>query len=228
MLFFVYLDDILIGCTRRFVCKAVCQSKHTLQRVVGFITSPKLVTEPSRHLDFVGKIFDLSSGTPDNGPVMLRGLVRLWLLLMLRLLHRKGMERLMGCLEWGLRPSLGLTPFLAGAYCWKHAGGSRFPCALLRPLLTAICFAFVPQRYTVKARVQAEPPACWSEYVLFVDAAHVGLNTFFVGLYLPPGGEAHVPMLPLGGYLASGGFIRMGVGRSPGRLKEVASGICGQ
>ena len=67
-------------------------------------------------------------------------------------------------------------------------GGSRVPRALLRPLLTTICFAFVPQRYMMKARVQAEPPAYWSEYVLFADAAPVGLDTFSVGLYLPSGG----------------------------------------
>ena len=84
---------------------------------------------------------------------MLRGLVRLWLLLVLGLLNRKGMKRLLGCLEWALTPSAGLSPFLGGAYCWKHLGGSRVPRALWRPLLTAICFAFVPQKYPIKARV---------------------------------------------------------------------------
>ena len=98
------------------------------------------------------------------------------------------MERLLGRLEWALRPSAGLSPFLAGAYCWKHAGGSRVPRALLRPLLTAICFAFVPQKYLVKARVQAEPPTCWGDHVLFADAAPVGADSFSVGLYLPLGG----------------------------------------
>ena len=158
MLFFVYVDDILIVGMRRFVPKAVCQARHRLKRV-GFIISPKSVTEPSRQLDFVGNIFDLSSDTLENRPGMLRGLVRVWLLLVLGLLNRKGMERLLGRLEWAFRPSEGLSPFLAGAYCWKHAGGSRVPRALLRPLLTAICFAFVPQRYMMKAGVQADTPA---------------------------------------------------------------------
>ena len=44
------------------------------------------------------------------------------------------------------------------------------------------------KKYTAKARVQAEPPAYSSEYVLFADAAPVGLANFFVGLYLPLGG----------------------------------------
>ena len=150
MLCFVFLDDILIVGIRRFVRKAVRRATHRLQRV-GFVISPKSVTEPSLNLDFVGKVFDLSSGTLENRPGILRGLVRLWLLLVLGLLNRKGMERLLGRLEWALRPSAGLSPILAGAYCWKHAGGSRVPRALLRPLLTAISFALVPQRYAVKA-----------------------------------------------------------------------------
>ena len=62
------------------------------------------------------------------------------------------------------------------------------PRALLRPLLIAICFAFVPQKYPIKARVQAEPPSCWGEHVLFADAAPVGPDSFCVGLFLPLGG----------------------------------------
>ena len=82
--------------------------------------SHESVTEPVRDLDFGGKVFDLKRGTLENRPGMLRGLVRLWLLLVLGLLNRKGMERLLGFLEWALRPSAGLSPFLAGAYCWKQ------------------------------------------------------------------------------------------------------------
>ena len=95
VLFFVYLDDILIVDTPHFVHKAVRRAKHRLQPV-GFIISAQSVTEPSRSLDFVGKVFDLSSGTLENRPGMLRGPVRLWLSLVLGLQNRKGMERLLG------------------------------------------------------------------------------------------------------------------------------------
>ena len=114
MLFFVCLDDILIVGTRRFVRKAVRRARHRLQRV-GFVISSKYVTEPSRNVDFVGKVFDLNSGTLENRPGMLRGLVRLWLLLVLGLLDQKGMDRLLGRLESALRLLAGLSPFLAGA-----------------------------------------------------------------------------------------------------------------
>ena len=148
----------------------------------------KSVKEPACDLDFVAKVFDLKRGTLENRSGMLRGLVRLWLLLVLGLLNRKAMERLVGRLEWALRPSAGLSPFLAGTDCWKHAGGSRVPRALWRPLLTAICFVFVTQKYLIKARVLAEPPSCWGGHVLFANAAPVGPDSFYVGLYLPLGG----------------------------------------
>ena len=45
VLFFVYVDDILIVGTRRFVRKAVRRAKHRLHRV-GFIISPKALAEP--------------------------------------------------------------------------------------------------------------------------------------------------------------------------------------
>ena len=190
----VWLGRRCGGCLYCFVCLAGrhfnCRNQGAQQRLqrVGFVISQKSVTEQADDLHFVGKVFDLKRGTLENRPGMLRGLVRLWLLLVLGLLNRKGMERLLGRLEWALRPSVGLSPFLAGAYCWKHAGGSRVPRALLRPLLTAICFAFVPQKYPVKARVQVEPPTYWGDHVLFADAAAVGPDNFSVCLYLPLGG----------------------------------------
>ena len=209
--------------------KAVRRAKHRLQ-CVGFVICPKSVMEPSRNLDFVGKVFDLRSDTLEHRPGMLRGLVRLWLLLVLGLLTRKGMERLPGRLEWVLRPSAGLSPFVAGAHCWKHGGGSRVPRALMRPLLTTICFAFVPRQYVAKARVQAEPQTCWCGYILFADAAPVWPNTFSVGLYLPSGGMRvwACAMPPLVSTFAGGGVMGMGAGCSPGRLYEVALGMCGQ
>ena len=60
MLFFVYLDDILIVGTRRFVKKTVRRARHRLQKV-GFIIKKKSETERARRLDFVGKISDLES-----------------------------------------------------------------------------------------------------------------------------------------------------------------------
>ena len=70
VLFFMYLDNILIVGSRRFVRKVVCRAKHRHQKV-GFIISKKSETEPARRLDFVRLIFDLESGTLENRQGML-------------------------------------------------------------------------------------------------------------------------------------------------------------
>ena len=95
--------------------------------------------------------------------------------------------------------------------------------ALLRPLLSAICFAFVLQRYMMKARVQAEPPVCWSEYVLFADAAPVGPDTCLVGLYLLSGCVRMFQCPRWVGTLQAAelwGWVQ--------GVRLVASGMCGQ
>ena len=65
VLFFVFLDNILIVGTRRFLRKAIRRARHRLQKV-GFIVSKKCKTEPAKHLEIVGKIFDLYNGTLEN------------------------------------------------------------------------------------------------------------------------------------------------------------------
>ena len=46
-----------------------------------------------------------------------------------------------------LRPQGGTAPFLAGAYRWKLSGEQRVPLSLVRPLLTVVVFAVLPQCY---------------------------------------------------------------------------------
>ena len=86
----------------------------------------------------------------------------------------------------GLKAAGGTKPVFSWCLLLETRGGQWG--ALLWPLLTAICFAFVPRRYPLKAWVQAEPPSCWGEHVLFADATPVGPHSFSVGLYLPSGG----------------------------------------
>ena len=65
------------------------------------------------------------------------------------------------------------------------------PRALWRPLLTAICFAFVSQRYSDRAGIQAEPPSCWGGGGCFVHRWSPNQSHDFYSLvytYLPVGG----------------------------------------
>ena len=77
--------------------------------------------------------------------------------------------------------------------------------------------------------MQAEPPTCWGDYVLFTDAAPVGPDAFSVGLCLPLRG-VRMFQCPrwVRAYLASGGFMGLGARGLPSDLYEVAPGMCGQ
>ena len=53
--------------------------------------------------------------------------------------------RLLGKLEWAVRPNAGLAPFVAGGHCWKLSDFCDFRKGMCRALMTAIAFAPTPQ-----------------------------------------------------------------------------------
>ena len=61
----------------------------------------------------------------------------------------KGRGTVFGGLHWAPRPRAGAGCSLAGAYVCKLAGESRVGMGLLRPLLTALVCAGVPQALTL-------------------------------------------------------------------------------
>ena len=147
---FTHLDNILAAAARRVSKRAVRRLRGRLQRAL-FVVSPKSSLEPTRVLDFVGKIFDTKRRRMEIRKGMVTALVRSWLRLRLGHMRRKGFERFLGRLEWALRPQGGNAPFLAGAYRWKLSGEQKVPLSLVRPLLTAVVFAVLPQCYAGQA-----------------------------------------------------------------------------
>ena len=99
---FTYLDDILEARARRDLKRAVRRLRRRLHRA-RFVVSPKSSLEPTRVLEFVGKIFDTKRRRMENRKGMVTALLRSWLKLRLGLMRRKGLERILGRLEWALR-----------------------------------------------------------------------------------------------------------------------------
>ena len=118
---FTYLDDILAAGARRDLKRAVRRLRGRLQRA-RFVVSPKSTLEPTRVLDFAGKIFDTKGRRMENRRGMVTALLRRWLMLRLGLVRKKGFEGFLERLECALRPQGGTAPFLAGAYRWKSSG----------------------------------------------------------------------------------------------------------
>ena len=60
--------------------------------------------------------------------------------------HPRHLIKVLGFIQWHLRPRRSMGPFLAGAYCWQQlaAVGQPFPLKVLHGLATAIVFAMEP------------------------------------------------------------------------------------
>ena len=99
-------------------------------------------------------------------------------------MRRKGFARFLGRLEWALRPQGGTAPFLAGAYRWKLSGEQRVPLSLLRPLLTAVVFAVLPQCYAGQQYVWRGPPCSVQDFIIFADAAPRPNGGFRYGFFV--------------------------------------------
>ena len=140
---FVYLDDILLVARQSKVKRGACCVAKKLRRA-GFLISPKSVCEPTQRLNFIGKWFDTKKGNVGNRQGLLVGILGLWVLAVIGPFESVLMSRLLGRLEWALRPDVGAAAFLAGAYQWMQ--GSHFHCGLpvLRSLMTAVNFAILP------------------------------------------------------------------------------------
>ena len=184
---FTYLDDGLAAGARRDLKRAVRRLRGGLQRA-RFVVSPKSSMEPTRVLDFVGKIFDTKRRRMENGKGMVSALLRNCIRLRLGLMRGKGFERFLGRLEWALRPQGGTAPFLAGAYRWKLSRDNTVPLSLVRQLLTAVVFAVLPQCYAGQPYVWRGPPCSALDFIIFADAAPRPNGGFRFGFFAPGSG----------------------------------------
>ena len=181
---FTDLDDILAVGARRDMKRAVRRLRGRLQRA-RFVVSPKSSLEPTRVLTFVGKIFDTKRRRMEKRKGMMTTLLRSWLRLRLGLMRRKGFERFLGRLEWALRPQGGTAPFLAGAYKWKLSGEQRVPLSLIRPLLTAVVLAVLPQCYAGQPYLWLGSLCSVQHLIVFADAAPRPNSGFCYGFFVP-------------------------------------------
>ena len=167
-----YLDVVLVSAVGRHrLLVAASRVSRVLGRA-GFLISPKSVIEPVQTLDFIGKQFSAAAMTVENKPGVIAGVVALSLLgIVQNRLSARLAARLLGKLEWAVRPNAGLAPFVAGGHCWKLSDFCDFRKGMRRALMTAIAaiaFALTPQCFAPWPWLPQLPAA---ECVLFTDAA---------------------------------------------------------
>ena len=102
------------------------------------------------------------------------------------------MSRLLGRLEWALRPNAGAAAFLATAYHWLMGDHVYCGLSLLRSLMTAIIYALLPQQLKPDNCPALPREGVADKHFLFCDAAPpTDGRRFFMGVYLPGGDFRH-------------------------------------
>ena len=68
---------------------------------------------------------------------------------------------------------------------WKLSGEQKVPLSLLRPLLTAVVFAVLPQCYAGSPYVWRGLPCSVHDFIIFAHAAPRSKRGFRYGFFIP-------------------------------------------
>ena len=170
-----YADDVLVaGRHPSSVRQQALRTKADLEKA-GWVVSPKSSLDPSDRVKWMGKVVGGDQGGVQNAPPLQAHLVCCWLRLATTGYSDKALRRMLGKLQWALRPGRGAQPFLAGAYRWLNEGPSTAKCTppkVLRGLLEGIACALVPW---------VPHGTLGSTDTFYCDAARQGQN-YYVGI----------------------------------------------
>ena len=92
--------------------------------------STKSQLEPTHTITWMGKHFNGVVGSVSFDLVYIVGIIMLWVTLATHNTgyRHKHLHRLLGKLQWALRPGRGASPFLAGPYSPLHQGPTESKC----------------------------------------------------------------------------------------------------
>ena len=171
-----YLDDVLAASVARELLGRHSRDLHDNLQRHNWVVSPKSVLVPTSRLVWMGKELDGESHAIRNSAGYLANTIALWVSLATQGYDRRRLRRLLGKINWMLRPGRGAAPFLAGSYTWLHVGppaAKYTPPKVLRGLLEALVLGFRPWKAPA---MPVMGPRCWT------DAAK-GLGAYWVGLW---------------------------------------------
>ena len=171
-----YAYDVLVASRHSSsVRQQALRTKADLEKA-GWVVSTKSSLDPSDRVKWMGKVVGGDQGGVQNAPALQAHLVCCWLRLATTGYSDKALRRMLGKLQWALRPGRGAQPFLAGAYRWLNRGPSNAKCTppkVLRGLLEGIACALVPW---------VPHGTLGSIDTFYCDAARQGQN-YYVGIW---------------------------------------------
>ena len=195
-----YLDDfILLSCDRDLL-EGVTETVAVRIRQAGFLVSSKSTLSPVQVLQALGKVVNLRERFIQVQPFVFLQLMVAWIRLATCGYSKKRLDKLLGTLQWHLRPRKGFSGILAGAYAWSRFGPVRAgatPLKVLEGLVTAItrighrwrpisCYRAERVRYLGGWCLQERQatPSDFLGNLVFVDAAK-DVRPYRVGGVLP-------------------------------------------
>ena len=120
-----YLDDfILLSCDRDLL-EGVTETVAVRIRQAGFLVSSKSTLSPVQVLQALGKVVNLRERFIQVQPFVFLQLMVAWIRLATCGYSKKRLDKLLGTLQWHLRPRKGFSGILAGAYAWSRFGPVR-------------------------------------------------------------------------------------------------------
>ena len=117
-----YLDDfILLSCDRDLLEDATEKVAVRIGQA-GFLVSSKSTLSPVQVLQALGKVVNLRERFIQVQPFVFLQLMVAWIRLATCGYSKKRLDKLLGTLQWHLRPRKGFSGVLAGAYAWSRFG----------------------------------------------------------------------------------------------------------
>ena len=147
MIIFHYLNDfLLMGRCPVELKEVTCLVVEALQ-AASFLVSPKWVLEPTTRILFLGKHIDTETRRIWSHPRAFLQMFAQWpRLVMAAHPQPRHLNKVLGFIQWHVRPRRGMGPFLAGECCWQRWGvlWQPVPLKVLHGSATAIVFAMEP------------------------------------------------------------------------------------
>ena len=196
-----YLDDFfLLSSDRCLLGSTTGRLKECIVRA-GFLVSARSTLDPVQKLQALGKVVDLKERSIQVQPFVFVQFLVAWLRPATGGHSKRRLDKLLGTLQWHLRPRRGFSGVLAAAYAWSRFGPERAPVItpvkVLEGLATAIARIgqkWRPLSVSRMRRVRQLGGWCLSERpasredlygaVVLVDAAKDGV-CYRVGGVLP-------------------------------------------
>ena len=136
-------DFFLIGPDPAELTRVTALVAEALRRH-GFLVSPKSTLDPVERIFFLGKWLDLSERTISSHPRAFLQMLSAWLPVAVRTLNcSRLVGKLVGFMQWHVRPRLGTGPLFAGSYCSIRWGdhSQALPLRVLEGLATTMALA---------------------------------------------------------------------------------------